>query len=179
MPLTPQKVISGDEEDPEPETEDSRRATTKGDVILRSRLGNDEEAELMCSICMGDYEFGDSICWSPNPLCPHYYHAECMTEWLCKGHDECPQCRYDYLRGPAKGEKVDSETDTSPGSGEVEIERGEILEDGVPIHFNDASIGRDQGPLVEEGAEYDIEAPQNATHMDEQISHLTNRTFSS
>eukprot|EP00567_Pseudictyota_dubia_P018095 CAMPEP_0197436886 /NCGR_PEP_ID=MMETSP1175-20131217/4238_1 /TAXON_ID=1003142 /ORGANISM="Triceratium dubium, Strain CCMP147" /LENGTH=264 /DNA_ID=CAMNT_0042966277 /DNA_START=260 /DNA_END=1054 /DNA_ORIENTATION=+ len=96
-------VVETDEEAPTP----SSKEVVKGDIYIPStssvpvstRLMEDPFAEdeaPTCPICMVEYEEGDTICWSPNPECTHAFHWECISQWLLK-HDECPQCRNNYL----------------------------------------------------------------------------------
>jgi len=57
----------------------------------------DNETEFRrCNICLHDFLVGDDIASSRNMKCPHVYHKECIIEWLMD-HDECPNCRQDYL----------------------------------------------------------------------------------
>eukprot|EP00934_Nitzschia_sp_Nitz4_P000412 Nitzschia sp. Nitz4//scaffold17_size182527//88045//89019//NITZ4_001854-RA/size182527-snap-gene-0.280-mRNA-1//1//CDS//3329539340//412//frame0 len=58
----------------------------------------------VCSICLAEYEVGDKITWSKNPLCFHVFHHECIEQWLYK-HDECPLCREDFF--DSRGHKLD------------------------------------------------------------------------
>mmetsp|Transcript_9238 Transcript_9238/g.13824 ORF Transcript_9238/g.13824 Transcript_9238/m.13824 type:complete len:217 (-) Transcript_9238:66-716(-) len=51
----------------------------------------------ICAICLDDLRDEDDVCYSKNKVCHHKYHLNCMIEWLMKGHDDCPQCREDYL----------------------------------------------------------------------------------
>lgn len=51
-----------------------------------------------CSICLQQYEEGETISWAKNEDCNHMYHEECIVEWLSK-HDECPLCRTNLLEG--------------------------------------------------------------------------------
>ena len=51
---------------------------------------------LICPICINEYDDGDEICWSQNPDCNHFFHCECISEWLLR-HDECPCCRSNFL----------------------------------------------------------------------------------
>ena len=75
-----------------------------------------ESEEPSCSICLCAYEAGDDICWSCNTRCTHAFHTECMSEWLQR-HDDCPQCRQEYLKSEAEcnaedggEEKVDGDS---------------------------------------------------------------------
>ena len=70
-----------------------------------------------CAICLVDYELGDEICYSHNPRCHHYFHRECIMEWL-KHHDECPCCRCNYLAlDDEDNEVVDRDEDDSSDNG--------------------------------------------------------------
>ena len=50
----------------------------------------------ICDICLGDYEVGDEICWSPNKECIHHFHKDCCLDWLMKS-TKCPECRREYV----------------------------------------------------------------------------------
>lgn len=65
-----------------------------------------------CSICLCEYEVGDSIVWSSNVNCQHAFHEDCILTWLTKkeeqssssGSDEeqqneaiCPFCRQPFI----------------------------------------------------------------------------------
>lgn len=47
----------------------------------------------ICSICLDDYDEGDTIVKSK--YCTHYFHRECITQWLEreKSDYKCPCCR--------------------------------------------------------------------------------------
>ena len=49
----------------------------------------DAEAE-MCSVCLCDYEVGDSLRQLPD--CKHCFHMACIDPWLA-AHQTCPLCR--------------------------------------------------------------------------------------
>ena len=53
----------------------------------------------VCEICLGDYEAGDIVAWSANPLCKHAFHVECISDWLIR-RPTCPSCRQDYIDIP-------------------------------------------------------------------------------
>lgn len=44
-----------------------------------------------CSICLSEYEDGDSVVKLP---CNHLYHDECISSWT-SNHVKCPLCNYD------------------------------------------------------------------------------------
>jgi len=68
--------------------------------LLRSKVlsssDHDDDAERTCAICLNEYADQDEISWSHNPKCNHFFHRECIAEWLMS-HDECPCCRLNFL----------------------------------------------------------------------------------
>eukprot|EP00624_Nannochloropsis_granulata_P006140 evm.model.NODE_44504_length_16067_cov_12.423352.4 len=46
-----------------------------------------------CSICLADYEEGETLCVLP---CRHSYHDDCLDHWIT-AHSKCPLCNYDLL----------------------------------------------------------------------------------
>lgn len=54
----------------------------------------DEDSE--CAICWGDYEDGETVCYSPNKRCVHVFHSKCLKPWLKKRND-CPLCKYNII----------------------------------------------------------------------------------
>jgi hypothetical protein len=112
--------------------------TTTGEAAkpsCRERGYNEQQQPIMvatqrCHICFEDYTVGDMVAWSPNPACPHYYHASCMLDWLSHWQQQkqqqqnssytttastttttttssssytCPLCRHNYLLLPDGG----------------------------------------------------------------------------
>lgn len=53
-------------------------------------------SENVCSICLSEYKHNQSICYSPNKQCTHFFHKDCIVEWLLND-DGCPCCRRDFL----------------------------------------------------------------------------------
>ncbi|GFH47492.1 hypothetical protein CTEN210_03967 [Chaetoceros tenuissimus] len=73
-------ITFGDEED--------------GSTLISSSVQN------MCAICCENYEGGDDIAYSRNQECHHFYHVECILEWLMRDdHNDfdCPLCRSAFL----------------------------------------------------------------------------------
>jgi hypothetical protein len=70
-------------------------------------IENSEETEgtLCCPICLVNYEKGDTICWSRNPMCNHHFHSKCIMDWLMQDRKDCPCCRHDYLAQTGKEEE--------------------------------------------------------------------------
>ncbi|KAJ6724274.1 RING/U-BOX SUPERFAMILY PROTEIN [Salix viminalis] len=46
--------------------------------------------EFCCSICLQDFKDWDSM--RKLPFCEHYFHLECIDEWLTR-NGSCPMCR--------------------------------------------------------------------------------------
>jgi hypothetical protein len=49
----------------------------------------------LCAICLEDYQVGEDIGWSRNPLCYHAFHKDCILKSL-KADESCPICRNLY-----------------------------------------------------------------------------------
>lgn len=49
-----------------------------------------ERAEGECSICLETIEAGATL---RRLKCLHFFHSQCVTEWLTKHTNECPMCR--------------------------------------------------------------------------------------
>lgn len=121
----------GDEEDVERGIRSSKNSSTaeymdENNAELRlpvSPLATDKNTRktvpAMCAICLGPYEVGDRVTYSPvvatstsegqeqdvetggssslpSRSCSHAFHTDCIVEWLAKKNDarpECPCCR--------------------------------------------------------------------------------------
>ncbi|OLL21735.1 putative RING finger protein [Neolecta irregularis DAH-3] len=44
-----------------------------------------------CQVCLSDYEAGEQV--RRLGKCSHYFHRECIDEWLTTGRNSCPLCR--------------------------------------------------------------------------------------
>jgi hypothetical protein len=58
---------------------------------LRQKNVLGDGTEDTCSICLGDYEVGESITELP---CLHSFHSDCISTWV-RGHVRCPLCNQD------------------------------------------------------------------------------------
>uniref|UniRef100_A0A7S2EWX5 RING-type domain-containing protein n=1 Tax=Trieres chinensis TaxID=1514140 RepID=A0A7S2EWX5_TRICV len=58
-----------------------------------------------CTICLDQYEEGDTVCWAKKEECDHIFHEECISHWL-QDHDECPLCRTNIVK-KEEGEAAD------------------------------------------------------------------------
>jgi len=80
---------------------DRHDADADSNILVRSyRAATDNVLSAMrkpeCSICLGNYEAGDVVCWAKTDECDHLYHDECIIEWL-KTHNDCPLCRANLM----------------------------------------------------------------------------------
>lgn len=73
----------------------------------------------MCSICIDDFEDGESLILLPR--CKHAFHRECIHPWLLERQGCCPMCKVPVLGG--EGETDPSENSSpSNNASESEIE---------------------------------------------------------
>jgi hypothetical protein len=70
----------------------SKGVTTEMDV------NSTNSSVQLCAICLEDYNVGEDIGWSRNPLCHHAFHKDCILESL-KVNNSCPICRNSYFIG--------------------------------------------------------------------------------
>ena len=64
--------------------------------VRRKDLGVLKEKQVVCSVCLGDYEIGDVAVRLP---CRHYFHKQCISDWL-KENNSCPLCRDESIKTP-------------------------------------------------------------------------------
>ncbi|KAG0475379.1 hypothetical protein HPP92_015065 [Vanilla planifolia] len=69
----------------------------------------------VCSICLGVVVDGEKE--RPLPVCGHWFHPECIEEWL-KKQSNCPLCRANIVRG---GNKETSPPHPPPFQGTEEV----------------------------------------------------------
>lgn len=63
-----------------------------------------EENDMICSICLSEYESTDILRKMP---CDHYFHKECIDEWI-KSYDKCPICNQKMATAESKFVKDDN-----------------------------------------------------------------------
>lgn len=56
-----------------------------------------------CSICLGEYEDGETLVQLP---CGHTYHEECITSWT-ENHTKCPLCNFELESSPNRSGEVE------------------------------------------------------------------------
>lgn len=57
-----------------------------------------------CAICREPYQLGETIVWSPNKVCVHCFHDDCIKPWLLRHSSKsqgCPCCRQPFVRDQA------------------------------------------------------------------------------
>jgi hypothetical protein len=71
--------------------------TVNTDPVSTTRL-----VPCLCVICLGEYEVGEELVWSSNPLCEHTFHERCIEKWLMnqRGGVLCPCCRRAFIIDP-------------------------------------------------------------------------------
>eukprot|EP00347_Sterkiella_histriomuscorum_P007394 403349095 len=60
-------------------------------TVCKAQQNKSQEVERLCSICLIDFDQDSKI--TPLPCKSHYYHTECITQWL-KKNCICPVCRH-------------------------------------------------------------------------------------
>jgi hypothetical protein len=84
-------------------------AATEDNLLLTlpttTANGQARQVEASCSICLMQYEVGDSVIWSTRKACPHAFHDECILSWLEKGKKRCPCCRNFFVPGKSVDDK--------------------------------------------------------------------------
>mmetsp|Transcript_7755 Transcript_7755/g.12309 ORF Transcript_7755/g.12309 Transcript_7755/m.12309 type:complete len:431 (-) Transcript_7755:756-2048(-) len=83
-----------------PSKDDLDTTPKKVTLIMADVVDADSTSKVVtaeaCPICLVEYEKEDVLCWSQNSRCQHYFHRDCMAEWLLR-NEECPLCRNNYL----------------------------------------------------------------------------------
>jgi Ring finger domain len=69
----------------------SLREDDDDDLKKPSASGGVQDEEPHCSICLGEYEEGETL---TKLSCGHLFHEECISSW-CSNHTRCPLCNYD------------------------------------------------------------------------------------
>lgn len=95
--------IQGTSIDPSPndDIESGAHQKLERDNVDDQSISRGVEGETFCcDICLLPYEVGDVAAWSHNPACKHFYHVDCITDWLIHSRRKqrnCPSCRCDFL----------------------------------------------------------------------------------
>jgi len=114
-------VLSGDDHDPEQNVVGEDAGSTNGNNSNSNNpkiIVDQEEEDCLdnyempsCSICLCEYEEGESLTRLP---CGHVYHEECVSAWV-SNHVRCPLCNYD-LEEDASSSSLPSSSATTSSS---------------------------------------------------------------
>ncbi|CAN6477052.1 unnamed protein product [Victoria cruziana] len=89
--------------------------------------------ESLCAVCLGEFEGGETA--KLLPLCGHFFHADCIDEWL-SSHTSCPLCRASLVPPPSppkEGQPDEAEARRPPRAETSAIQAaGGSQEDEVP-----------------------------------------------
>ena len=55
-------------------------------------VDNENEYKTECNICIDEYKLDDKVV---KLFCKHYFHKDCIKNWLCDERVTCPICRKD------------------------------------------------------------------------------------
>jgi len=100
---------------------DSRRNAHRSlDVSYHTTTDNELESTTSaaeCGICLIPFQHQDLVGSSTNDKCCHYFHKDCITEWLSMANnDDCPFCRETFLVLPKEEDApVDLEEEDNGG----------------------------------------------------------------
>ena len=106
---SPQKFIAFDDPYAEETNFVEIPSTVNADPLSTARL-----VPCLCVICLGQYEVGEVLVWSSNPVCEHAFHEHCIEKWLMKqrGGPLCPCCRRNFIIDPFDLDDVEGAVDS-------------------------------------------------------------------
>lgn len=64
------------------------------DLIISEKYGEKKRNENVCSICYSAYQETDSI---RILKCNHFFHKDCLDNWLLNYNNNCPFCKIDLI----------------------------------------------------------------------------------
>jgi len=73
-----------------------------GEEELTDRNDNDDmdtkeqQHRPTCAVCLEKFAWGDQVGRAQNDACSHYYHKDCIAEWLLHNM-QCPLCKRNFL----------------------------------------------------------------------------------
>jgi len=70
------------------------------------------ESEVLCSICLGDLDYGDRV---GDLSCGHVFHSDCLKSWIQRRKNHCPLCKTALINPPKADLSEFGGTDTSTG----------------------------------------------------------------
>lgn len=88
---------------------------------VKAANGEPRYVDVSCSVCLLDYEAGDTIIRSTRKVCSHVFHDDCILLWLSKGKKRCPVCRNFFVPGSS----IDDKKVITHDEGDLEAERND------------------------------------------------------
>lgn len=88
-----------------------------GESIASADTTNVRVVSEECAICREPYQVDETIVWSPNKVCVHCFHDDCIKPWLLRHSSKsqgCPCCRQPFLRGQVSVPSAVYDECTSP-----------------------------------------------------------------
>ncbi|KAL3765507.1 hypothetical protein ACHAWO_011105 [Cyclotella atomus] len=76
-------------------SEEEEEVSTSASKLEEGLVLSMDEEEPSCSICLCEYEMGESVMRLP---CNHIYHESCLDSWVTN-HVRCPLCNFDLMEG--------------------------------------------------------------------------------
>jgi hypothetical protein len=74
-------------------TQLSTDSTSSSSFENKDNINDDKPC---CQICLENFEMEDDVASSKVSDCQHFFHRDCIVEWLLKS-GQCPSCRASYL----------------------------------------------------------------------------------
>jgi hypothetical protein len=142
------------------------KKVTKADLKKMRKPQEDEEepSNYSCSICLEDFQVGESVAKSSDSMCCHCYHEECIISWLAaRQHAFCPYCRRPFLCLPAGASIASHDRTTLDDTESTRMESSSViagLDDRTVTDTLDAVAEDVDVPCVDEETNPAVEEEQ-------------------
>lgn len=136
---------------------DQVNKVTKADLKKKRKPQELEEepSNYSCSICLEDFQVGDSVANSSDSKCSHCFHEECIIAWLvARQHAFCPCCRRPFSCLPAKTSVTSHDLTTLD---DIESTR---MESSVIVGLDDRTASDTLDVVVEQNTKSVVEVEQ-------------------
>ncbi|KAL3523996.1 hypothetical protein ACH5RR_016830 [Cinchona calisaya] len=90
VPRAPLRLFGHAPPPPPPQGLDQSAIGNLPIILHRRPSPTNSNAEAECAICLGIFQEGEKVKVLPD--CRHFYHSECVDEWL-RTQSSCPLCR--------------------------------------------------------------------------------------